>query len=145
MLAIDATAAKGSQQSRNEIGKRRTIELVRSEQGEDSSASQDCNRRYPKFDTRIDAGIRADAICVRPIVSQRWCSSCCSRVGQVFEVPPNHHTKVGQVGQVPIFIGVFAGLKLANVINIARSRRIFGAPSRLSIVYLSSIYRAFPS
>ena len=138
MLAIDAMAAKGSQQNRDEIGKRRTIELVRSEQGEDFSESQDCNRRYPQFDTRIDVGIRADAICVRSIVSQRCCSSCCSsccsRVGQVFEVPPNHHTKVGKVGQVPIFIGLFAGLKLANLDNFTRSRRIFGAPSRLSIL-----------
>ena len=70
-MAIDAMAAKGSQQNRNEFGKRRTIELVRSEQGEDSSVSQDCNRRYPKFDTRIAAEIRADVICVRSIVVYR--------------------------------------------------------------------------
>ena len=81
-MAIDAMAAKGSQQNRDEIGKRRTIELVRSEQGEDFSESQDCNRRYPQFDTRIDVGIRADVICVRSIVSQRCCRFAVSQLDQ---------------------------------------------------------------
>ena len=44
---------------------------------------------------------------------------------RVFEA---HQTiqKVGQVGQVPIFIGIFAGWNLANLTNLARSRDEFG-------------------
>ena len=43
---------------------------------------------------------------------------------RVFEAHQSIH-KVGQLGQVPIFIGLFTGVKLANFTNFTRSRHIF--------------------
>ncbi len=40
--------------------------------------------------------------------------------GRVFEAHRNIEIKVGKVGQVPYFIGFFAGLKLANLANFDR-------------------------
>ena len=37
---------------------------------------------------------------------------------------PPHIKKVGQVGQLPYFIGFFAGVNLANLTNFTRSRLI---------------------
>ncbi len=46
---------------------------------------------------------------------------------RVFEAHQSIH-KVGQLGQVPIFIGFFTGVKLANMTNLAHSRHDIGRP-----------------
>ncbi len=51
--------------------------------------------------------------------------SFCSQDASSLRGPPSSRKKVGQVGQVPCFVGFFAGSKLAKLADFAESGVIF--------------------